>query len=100
MATSFIENAELSAKENFDLFLKGQSETDYTLGDYTGTEEGDMKLYTELKIKSEQEKNKVSSFIEARELARAEVVAQQTALMSEFNTLWQSYEDNDFTIPQ
>ena len=98
MATSFTEDSSLSAQENFNLFLEGQAEIDYTLGDYTSSADEDMKLYTELKIKAEQEKNKVTAFINARELAREEVVAQQTALMSEFNTLWQAKEDAGYDV--
>jgi hypothetical protein len=50
------------------------------------------------KFQSEQLAKKKADFYDAREVARAEVVAEQMALMSAFDTLWQSKEDNDFDV--
>jgi len=54
-----------SMQENFNLFLEMQRDPSYTLGDFTGTAQGDMELYTELKIKVEQERENLKAWEEA-----------------------------------
>ena len=87
MAKTFTEDANLTAKENFEIFKTGQAESDYVLGDYTGTVQGDQDLYTELKIKVSKEEKEIEDFYAARETAR-----------SDFNALWQAKEDNGYDV--
>lgn len=87
-----------TAKETFDRFLTGQKEASYTLGDYSGTAEGDMQLYTELKIAVEKEAKKVADFNLAKEAAFQELAVKHDAERQELGTLWQSYEDNDYNV--
>lgn len=44
------------AQNAYAAFLESQKELSYTLGDISGTPEGDMLQYTELKIAAEKEK--------------------------------------------
>lgn len=100
MATTFTKDETLTAKENFQAFLDGQKESDYTLGDYAGTEEGDMKLYTELKLAVEKETKKIADFNTAKQAAFNELAQQHDQERQALATEWQGYEDNDYTIPQ
>ena len=89
-----------TAKETFERFLAGQKEASYTLGDYTSTVQGDMELYTELKIAVDKEAKKKSDFMALREAAFQELAEQHDTERQALATTWQSYEDNDYTVPQ
>lgn len=86
-----------TVQENFNVFLEGQKESSYTLGDYTGTAQGDMELYTELKVKVEQEKVKQTNFYSARDAAFQAFEVQKDQERQALAQLWQDAEDNDYT---
>lgn len=97
MATEFTYDETKTARENFDIFLNGQKEADYTVGAYTGTEEGDMKLYTDLKVKVAQEQKKKEDFYAARQEAFDALAVQHDAERQTLADEWQAAEDNDYT---
>lgn len=100
MATTFTYDDTKTAQENFDIFLEGQSEADYTLGDYSGTAQGDQDLYTDIKVKVAKEAKKISDFNLAKEAAFNTLAQQYDADKISLGQTWQTYEDNDYTIPQ
>ena len=51
-------------QEEFNEFLEQQKQEEYNLGDITGTPEGDMIKYTELKIAVNQEQEQIKAFEE------------------------------------
>ena len=63
----------MTAQEDFQAFLDAQKVEDYTLGDITGTKQGDQDRYTELKISVMQEEAKVERFNKAKEDAFSEL---------------------------
>jgi len=89
----------MTALEDFNTFLTAQQEADYVLGDIEGTPEEDMVKYTELKVATAQETKKVSAFNDNKALAFTALETTQDIEKQALGTLWQSYEDNDYTIP-
>ena len=89
-----------SWKENFDAFLEAQKYSTYSLGDFSGSTQGDQDMYTDLKIKTAQEAKKKEDFYKARDQAFADFEAQKSTEKQALADEWQTYEDNDYTIPQ
>ena len=56
----------MNAKKEFEGFLEAQKVLGYKLGDITGTPEGDMIKYTELKISVTHEEEEKRKFYENR----------------------------------
>jgi len=98
MATKFTYDDTKTAKENYDIFKKGQSESDYTLGAYTGTEEGDRNLNAELVVKVLQEEKKIASFNEAKQAAFDELAQKHNQERIELGQLWQAKEDAGYDV--
>ena len=89
-----------SAKQEFNDFLEQQKAESYTLGDITGTADGDMLKYTELKIAANQEKTKIQKLNEAKNKAFKELRAKHDQEKIALGQEWQTYEDNDYQIPE
>ena len=87
-----------TAKQEFEAFLASQEIEGYKLGDITGTPEGDMLRYTELKISVSQEANKLKSFNDAREAAFQELNSKHDTERISLGQVWQGYENNNYTI--
>jgi len=90
----------MTAQENFDAFLAQQAVEGYTLGDITGTADGDMLQYTNLKIAVAQEQSKINAFYVAKTAAINALKAEQDSAMQSLLLTWQTYEDNDYTISE
>lgn len=88
-----------SMAENFNLFLEGQKDPAYTLGDYTGTIQGDMELYTELKVKVEQEKTEIANWESAWSVKEQELRQAHDVEIQQFFISKQEAEAN-LTLPQ
>lgn len=89
-----------TAQENFNAFLKQQKTTDYSLGDFTGSVSGDMEMYTDLKIRASQEKEKVQSFQEAKETEQEKLRTRQNQKIIDFGKECQKAEDAGYDISQ
>ena len=89
---------ELTWSENYEAFLALQKEDTYTIGDFTSTIQGDMEMYTDLKVRSAQEVETIADFYVARDEARAILSAQQATDVEAFNILWQAKEDNGYDV--
>lgn len=83
---------------NFAAFLAEQKKADYTLGDLTSTADGDMEMYTDLKIKSAQETEKIADFNTAKDQAFADLRATHDQELIDLGVLWQAKEDNDYDV--
>lgn len=90
----------MTAKQQYEEFLKEQKKPGYKLGDITGTPDGDMVKYTELKISVKQEEEKIRLFNEAKDKAFESLRTKQDAEMQELGKQWSIYESNDYEIPQ
>jgi len=90
----------MNAQETFDDFLAQQGVIGYTLGDITGSVDGDMTKYTELKIAVAQENNKIKAFNEQKEIAFNTLAKQHDDERIALGVLWSGYENNNYTIPQ
>lgn len=88
----------MTAKQDFEDFLKQQEVIGYSLGDITGTPEGDMQRYTELKIALKQESAKIKAFNEARDAAFKELNKKHDAEKIALGKVWQEKEDNGYQI--
>jgi len=99
MATFEIDDTK-SAQENYKAFLDAQADLSYTIGDFTGTREGDEDLYTDLKIAAKQEQKKVQAFLLEKEAAFEALRQAHNDEMIALGKEWQAYEDNDYTIPK
>lgn len=89
---------QLTWTENYNVFVNLQKDDGYTLGDFTGTEAGDIAMESDLKVKSNQETQKIADFYTAREAARTTLSSQQATDVDAFNTLWQAKEDNGYDV--
>lgn len=99
MATWSIDETK-TAQENFTAFLEAQKAETYTLGDFMGTPADDMLMYTELKIAAEQEKKKIEAFQLEKEAAFTALRQAHSDELIALGKEWQTYEDNDYTIPK
>jgi hypothetical protein len=88
----------MTAQTEFQAFLDAQAEVGYVLGDITGTADGDMLRYTELKIAVSQEASKIKAFNEAKAIAFQELSLQHNDEMVALGQLWQTKEDNDYEL--
>ena len=87
-----------SWNDNYKAFLETQKVETYTLGDFTGTPEGDQTMYTDLKIKSTQETEKIKAFYVLRDEAFKQLAIAQDAERQALGVTWQGYEDNNYTV--
>jgi len=85
---------------NFNAFLEAQKVDSYTLGDFTETEQGDMEMYTDLKIKSSQETKKRTDFYSAKDQKIADYNVYLDGLKQSFLADCQTAEDADYDIAQ
>ena len=90
----------VTKQEEFNEFLTQQKDPSYKLGDITGTPDGDMVKYTELKIAVSQEAEKIGKFNAAKQEAFKELSAKHDDELVALGKLWQGYEDNNYEIPQ
>jgi len=81
--------------ENYTAFLEAQK-IDYTLGDFTGSASGDMEMYTDLKIKSTQEKEKINTFDETYSTERQKIVARHDTVLIEFGKVCQTARESGY----
>ena len=91
-------NTEKTAQENLKDFEDAMAVVGYTLGDLMGTPTEDSLKFMELRAMAGQEINKIKAFNEAKDIAFAELAAQHDEERQALGALWQSYEDNDYTI--
>jgi hypothetical protein len=89
----------MTAKQLFEEFLANQEQEGYTLGDITGTPEGDMIKYTELKLAKAAEERVIKEFNLAKESAFSELAKKHDAERIALGVKWQGYEDNNYTVP-
>jgi hypothetical protein len=87
----------MNAKEQFEAFLEQQKDANYKLGDITGTPEGDMKKYTELKISATQEEEKRKYFFEKRQEAFEALAQRHNEEQIALGQLWQEAEEDNYT---
>lgn len=90
----------MTAQEEFQAFLDAQKVEGYKLGDIEGSPEADMLKYTELKIAAEQEKVRIAKFQEAKQASFDELAQKHDAERIVLGQEWQTYEDNNYEIPQ
>ncbi len=88
----------MTAQTDYDAFLNAQKEEGYSLGGVTGTPEGDMIKYTELKLAMQKELRKIEVFNLAKEDAYKALEETHDQSRIELGKLWQTKEDNDYTI--
>jgi hypothetical protein len=88
----------MTAKNEFEKFLKTQEATGYQLGDITGSQEGDMIKYTELKLAVAQEAKKINDFNKAKDVAFSELTKKHDGERIALGVVWQGYEDNNYVI--
>ena len=90
----------MTAQEDFQAFLDAQKVEGYILGNITGTPEGDMRQYTELKVSAAQEAEKIKLFSEARSAKFEEMRQRHDLELQALGVEWQEYENQGYVIPQ
>ena len=88
----------MTAKEEFQAFLDAQAIEGYVLGDITGTKDGDMEKYTELKIAVAQEEKKIEKFQADKQVAFDELALQHNDERIVLGQLWQAKEDAGYDV--
>jgi len=91
-------NAEATWAVNFAAFQEAQKVDSYTLGDFTETADGDMEMYTDLKVKSAQEAKTIADFYTARDTAFNDLATTQASERQALQDLWQAKEENGYDV--
>ena len=86
----------MKAQEALKAFKDAQLVETYTLGDFTGTADGDMKQYTELKIAAAQEVEAFKKFQELKNVAFSELEKVNDEARIVLGKEWQVKEDSQF----
>jgi len=82
-----------NATEEFNSFLEAQKVEGYNLGDITGSPEGDMLKYTELKIAVVQEAEKLKAFNAEKDAAFQTLATKHDEERIALGVIWQTKED-------
>ena len=91
----------MTAQEDFQAFLNAQADPAYDFAAMTPEEQqAEMTLYTKLKIAVAQEAEIKKAFNAAKEAAFAALRAEQDIAIQALGQVWQTAEDNNYTVPQ